>query len=89
MIQKLDDALLANDHILFVNEDSNNATFLRREMGILSIDLIKLILMILILKNMILKLVCISDLCLGVIDIDNTNRVKESKKMVVLVYTRR
>ena len=37
MIKKLDDALLANDDIMFIN--SGNATFFLWWMGILSVDL--------------------------------------------------
>ena len=39
MIKKLDDALLANYDIIFINEDSNNVIFFSGEMGILSVDL--------------------------------------------------
>ena len=42
MIKKLDDALFANDGIIFINEDSNNVTFFGGEMGILSVDLAKI-----------------------------------------------
>ena len=38
-IKKIDDDLLSNDDIIFVNEDSINVTFVSDEMGILSVDL--------------------------------------------------
>ena len=39
MIKKLDDDLFSNYEIIFVNQDSNYATFFSDEVGILSVDL--------------------------------------------------
>ena len=53
------------------NEDFNNVTFFSDKMGILNVVLIILTLKMLILKKMILKLLFMSDLWLGVIDLNN------------------
>ena len=39
MIKKLGDILFPNDDIIFIDEDSNNATFFSDEMDVLSVDL--------------------------------------------------
>ena len=57
--------------MIIVNEDFNNATFFSDEMGILNVVLIILTLKMLILMKMILKLLLMSDLWLGVIDLNN------------------
>ena len=57
--------------MIIVNEDFNNATFFSDEMGILNVVLIILTLKMLILMKMILKLLFMSDLWLGVIDLNN------------------
>ena len=57
--------------MIIVNEDFNNATFFSNEMGILNVVLIILTLKMLILMKMILKLLLMSDLWLGVIDLNN------------------
>ena len=41
MIKILDDALLANDDEIFINEGYNNVTYSAVEIGILSVDLDK------------------------------------------------
>ena len=53
------------------NEDFNNVTFFSDKMGILNVVLIILTLKMLILMKMILKLLLMSDLWLGVIDLNN------------------
>ena len=53
------------------NEDFNNVTFFSDKMGILNVVLIILTLKMLILMKMILKLLFMSDLWLGVIDLNN------------------
>ena len=53
------------------NEDFNNVTFFSDKMGILNVVLIILTLNMLILMKMILKLLFMSDLWLGVIDLNN------------------
>ena len=57
--------------MIIVNEDFNNVTFFSDEMGILNVVLIVLTLKMLILMKMILKLLLMSDLWLGVIDLNN------------------
>ena len=57
--------------MIIVNEDFNNVTFFSDEMGILNVVLIILTLKMLILMKMILKLLLMSDLWLGVIDLNN------------------
>ena len=57
--------------MIIVNEDFNNVTFFSDEMGILNVVLIILTLKMLILMKMILKLLFMSDLWLGVIDLNN------------------
>ena len=74
MIKKLDDALLANDDIMFIN--SGNVIFFCDEMGILSVDLNRLTLTMLVLMRMILKLLFMSDLWLGTIDLNKAKHVK-------------
>ena len=74
MIKKPDDALLANDDIMFIN--SGNVTFFCDEMGILSVDLNRLTLTMLVLMRMILKLLFMSDLWLGTIDLNKAKHVK-------------
>ena len=39
MIKKLDDDLFSKDDIIFVNENSNNATFFSNQISILCVDL--------------------------------------------------
>ena len=75
MIKKLKD-IFSNDNIIFVNEDSNYVTFFGGEMSILSVDLDKINLDMLIMMKIILKLLFMSDLWLGLININNTNHVK-------------
>ena len=53
------------------NEDFNNVTSFSDKMGILNVVLIILTLKMLILMKMILKLLLMSDLWLGVIDLNN------------------
>ena len=53
------------------NEDFNNVTSFSDKMGILNVVLIILTLKMLILMKMILKLLFMSDLWLGVIDLNN------------------
>ena len=57
--------------MIIVNEDFNNVTFFSDEMSILNVVLIILTLKMLILMKMILKLLFMSDLWLGVIDLNN------------------
>ena len=57
--------------MIIVNEDFNNVTFFSDEMSILNVVLIILTLKMLILMKMILKLLLMSDLWLGVIDLNN------------------
>ena len=57
--------------MIIVNEDFNNVTIFSDEMGILNVVLIILTLKMLILMKMILKLLLMSDLWLGVIDLNN------------------
>ena len=76
MIKKLKD-IFSNDNIIFVNEDSNYVTFFGGEMSILSVDLDKINLDMLIMMKIILKLLFMSDLWLGLININNTNHVKK------------
>ena len=38
MINKLDDAVFSNYHVVFVNEDFGNVTIYSDEMGVLSVD---------------------------------------------------
>ena len=53
------------------NEDFNNVTSFSDKMGLLNVVLIILTLKMLILMKMILKLLFMSDLWLGVIDLNN------------------
>ena len=58
--------------MIIVNDDFNNVTFFSDEMGILNVVvLVILTLKMLILMKMILKLLFMSDLWLGVIDLNN------------------
>ena len=58
--------------MIIVNDDFNNVTFFSDEMGILNVVvLVILTLKMLILMKMILKLLLMSDLWLGVIDLNN------------------
>ena len=68
MIKNLDNALFANDHIIFINEASGDVTFYHDEMGILSVDL----------NNINLDDVNFDDdpeKMLGVIDLNNAKHV--------------
>ena len=56
--------------MIIVNEDFNNVTFFSDEMGILNVVFITLTLKMLILMKMILKLLFMSDIWLGVIDLN-------------------
>ena len=56
--------------MIIVNEDFNNVTFFSDGMGILNVFFIILTLKMLILMKMILKLLFMSDLWLGVIDLN-------------------
>ena len=73
MIEKLDDALFANDDVILINEVSN---FWAVKWVFLVQILIILTLMMLILMKMILKLLSMSDFWLGVIHINSLNQVK-------------
>ena len=42
MLKKLDDVVFSNDDIVFVNEDSDNVTFFRDDMGLIVIYLNKI-----------------------------------------------
>ena len=75
--KSLDDALFSNDDILFFDEDSNSVTSFGGEIGILSVDLIELILMMLIFMKMILKLLFRTHLWLGLIDLNKINYVNK------------
>ena len=58
--------------MIIVNDDFNNVTFFSDELGILNVVvLVILTLKMLILMKMILKLLLMSDLWLGVIDLNN------------------
>ena len=68
MFEKYHDALLANDNILFFEEDFSKVTFFANEMGILGVDLDKLtLMMITIFMKIILKLFFMSDFWLAII----------------------
>ena len=82
VIKKLKDDIFSNDNIIFVNEDSNHVTFFGGEMSILSVDLDKINLDMLIMMKMILKLLFMSDLWLGLININNANHVKRYKQRI-------
>ena len=82
VIKKLKDDIFSNDNIIFVNEDSNHVTFFGGEMSILSVDLDKINLDMLIMMKMILKLLFMSDLRLGLININNANHVKRYKQRI-------
>ena len=56
--------------MIIVNEDFNNVTFFSDEMGILNVVFITLTLKMLVLMKMILKLLFMSDIWLGVIDLN-------------------
>ena len=73
MIEKLDDALFANDDVILINEVSN---FWAVKWVFLVQILIILTLMMLILMKMTLKLLSMSDFWLGVIYINSVNQVK-------------
>lgn len=62
MIKKIDDYLLSNDDIIFVNGQSNSITFLALKWVFLMWILIILKLMMLILMKVILSLLCMSGL---------------------------
>ena len=57
--------------MIIVNEDFNNVTFFNDEMGIFNVVLIVLTLKMLILMKMILKLLFMSDLWIGITDLNN------------------
>ena len=77
MIKKLDDALFANDYIIFINEDFNNVTFFGGEMSILRVDLYKINLDdVNFDEDDPQTIICIR-LMVRVIDTNNANHVKK------------
>ena len=76
MIKKLDVAVLANEDIVFFDEDSGNATFSSYEMVNLMQILITSTLMMLILIKMILKLLFMLDVQFGIQNFKNKKYLK-------------
>ena len=77
MIKKLD-AIFSNDDIVFISEDSGNVTFSSNEMSILSTDLNDINLDDVNFDEDILKLLLMSDLWLGVTDLNNVGDLIKS-----------
>ena len=76
MIKKLDVAVLANEDIVFFDEDSGNVTFSSYEMVNLMQILITSTLMMLILIKMILKLLFMLDVQFGIQNFKNKKYLK-------------
>ena len=73
MLERSDDALNANDDLLFFDKDFSKLTFFANQMDILGVDLIKLTLMkIIIFMKMILIPLFMSYFWLGIINLKNT-----------------
>ena len=77
MAEKLDNPVISNDDIFFVDVYSSIITFRSNDKGFETIDLNILTLMIIVLIKKILKLVFMLDLWLGVIDLNNIKHVKK------------
>ena len=80
MIKKRDVAVLANEDIVFFDEDSGNVTFSSYEMVNLMQILITSTLMMLILIKMILKLLFMLDVQFGIQNFKNKKYFNTSKK---------
>ena len=83
LLKKLDDVILSNYDIVFVNEDSNNVTFLVT----IWYTLIILSLMMIVLMMMILKLLLMLNFWLCVTDINSAYNAykKEIRKDLIIV----
>ena len=76
MLEKLNNALHANDDILFYNADFDKVTFIANQRHILAVDLLILI-MIIIFMMVILILLFMSDFWLGVVNLKNAKHWKK------------
>ena len=77
MAEKLDNPVISNDDIFFVDVYSSIITFRSNDRGLILQTLMILTLMIIVLIKKILKLVFMLHLWLGVIDLNNIKHVKK------------
>ena len=76
MLGKLNNALHANDDILFYNADFDKVSFIASQRHVLPVDLLILI-MIIIFMMMILILLFMSDFWLGVVNLKDAKHLKK------------
>ena len=77
MPERVHDTLLANDDILFFDEDFSNITFFGDEIGIFSVDLYELHINEINFDEGILKLIFMSYFWLGTINVNNARHLKK------------
>ena len=79
MLERFDNALLANDDILFFIENFNKVTFIATQLYILAVNPDKILMKVIILMKMILILLLMSELWLGMVNLKNAKQLKKDK----------